>query len=626
MSKMNSHIGAFSFAPALIAAVFVLLFALVCTPGQAEAKSYAIPKVDIRAQLESDGSLHVVEQREFSFDGDYSRMKWSFSQLPSNASVKVNSVRLVKLDESGNPTGDVSALPSISFDLKWRDDESAGPGSGSYSLDDPKNSVYVFFPEKPSNTVVELDYTIANMAQAYDDVSEIYWQYLSSWEVTSQNVSVTLELPVPNGTVVTAGENVRAWGHGPAGGDVEINSDGSITAKVDAVKSGEYAELRVLVPTTWLTNLSAKVKKIHSGELRAETVIKEEKTWSDNGAKNAISQYGFVIGFSAVCALLLIIALVLYFRFGKEYEPDFKDKYLSEDPASELHPSVVGRLWRWNRETTQDLVAAIMHLAQTGQISITRGFYERAASCAGDGSLPEQAVVNDYSFTRLASEGQGSDDPVDQATLHLLFDVFGEGRDSLWLASLAAYGQSNPQRMLDAVKAWQQVVSDQVESRNLFEATGKNMSKRLFVVAAALAVVVVLLALGGCGVVLLVVGLLAAALLALIANAMPRRTREGNNVVARCKALRNWLRDSGESLAGVSLDDRQRGAFVVYAYQFDATEKLSPCASLEVAGLLKRSIDASLGAAVSAPSAARGESGGDFGGSEGCESDGGSGR
>ena len=37
-----------------------------------------------------------------------------------------------------------------------------------------KNTVYVFFGSQPKRVVVELDYTITNMAQVYDDVSEVY--------------------------------------------------------------------------------------------------------------------------------------------------------------------------------------------------------------------------------------------------------------------------------------------------------------------------------------------------------------------------------------------------------------------------------------------------------------------
>ena len=55
------------------AALLALACALVAlAPGQAHAKSYTMPKVDIQAQVETDGALQVNEQRTFDFDGDFS--------------------------------------------------------------------------------------------------------------------------------------------------------------------------------------------------------------------------------------------------------------------------------------------------------------------------------------------------------------------------------------------------------------------------------------------------------------------------------------------------------------------------------------------------------------------------
>ena len=59
---------------ALLAVAALVAFACVLValaPMQADAKSYSMPKVDIQAQVETDGSLHVVEQRTFDFDGDF---------------------------------------------------------------------------------------------------------------------------------------------------------------------------------------------------------------------------------------------------------------------------------------------------------------------------------------------------------------------------------------------------------------------------------------------------------------------------------------------------------------------------------------------------------------------------
>ena len=84
------------------AALLALACALVAlAPGQAHAKSYTMPKVDIQAQVETDGALQVIEQRTFDFDGDFSAVWWAFDGLPQNASLKINGVRMANVDADG---------------------------------------------------------------------------------------------------------------------------------------------------------------------------------------------------------------------------------------------------------------------------------------------------------------------------------------------------------------------------------------------------------------------------------------------------------------------------------------------------------------------------------------------
>lgn len=52
-------------------------------------------------------------------------------------------------------------------------------------------------------------------------------------------------------------------------------------------------------------------------------------------------------------------------------------------------------LWRWNRESTDDLTATIMHLAQTGAVRIDSGSYMVLKKHGGT------KTVNDFYITKL---------------------------------------------------------------------------------------------------------------------------------------------------------------------------------------------------------------------------------
>jgi hypothetical protein len=48
----------------------IVLAAALLAPAAAHAKSYSVPRVDVQAVVEPDGSMLVTEQRTFRFDGD----------------------------------------------------------------------------------------------------------------------------------------------------------------------------------------------------------------------------------------------------------------------------------------------------------------------------------------------------------------------------------------------------------------------------------------------------------------------------------------------------------------------------------------------------------------------------
>ena len=58
-----------------------------------------------------------------------------------------------------------------------------------------------------------------------------------------------------------------------------------------------------------------------------------------------------------------------------------------------------------------------------------------------------------------------------------------------------------------------------------------------------------------------------------IANYLPRRSVRGNNLVAKCKALRNWLRDFSTLDERPPTDVKVWGEFMVYAYLFGVAKQ-----------------------------------------------------
>lgn len=573
----------FAAAPLLVVAVLLSILPASLSPlgaTQALAKSYECPRVDTTAQVQTDGSLHVVEQRTFAFDGSFTAVWWTFEDLPSNAQVQVNGMRMAPVDDAGNVVGDWVPLQRVTFQLAWR--EAGGPGVDAWSFDEPQDTVYAFFNVEDATMIFELDYTVVNGVQAYEDVAEVYWKYVpEGWAVDSRNVNMTVELPLPADAAVSAPANdsgnwaegespragageVRAWGHGPLDGTVTVRADGTVTYEVPLVRAGQYAEARVVFPVEWLTNLSPEARRAHQGTFRLDTVLSQEQSWADQANAQRAWSLLFIAGIALVCVAMLAVAMLLFLRFGREYKPDFTDEYWRDVPKRGMQPAVIGRLWRWNRESHDDFTATLMHLAHVGAVRIDKGSY----------ADPKGRMVDDYYLTIDYAIADARTDPVEKATLALLFRRIAEGRPSVWLGSIREYGRKHPEEFLAAMKSWQATLETEVYARHFFEKPGRRIGAAMGVVAflslgAGLFLGVTMenfippILLIPTGIALLV-----------IANYMPRRTRVGNDLTARCKALRNWLRDFSNLDERPPTDVKVWGEFMVYAYLFGVAERV----------------------------------------------------
>ena len=553
--------------------VFVLIGMALCLmaglfflfPQSAYAKSYDMPKVTIDAQVQPNGDLQVVEQREFDFSGSFSAVWWNYDNLPSGATLSIEKVRMAHVDDSGTRQDSWSTLSSVPFQLSWRN--AGGPGKTAYSFDEPENTVYAFFNEDDSRVVFELTYVVENAVQAYSDVGELYWQFVGSkWEEDSSNVSLTVSLPMPAGTTVEAGENIRAWGHGPLDATLHINTDGSVSYSVPHVSAGSYAEARILFPTEWLTDVMSDDKNAHFSTARLDTVLDEERTWSDRANAQRAITLGVLLAVVLVCLALLVWALRSFLRYGKELEPQFKEIYWRDVPVEGEHPAVIGRLCRFDKEDAKDFTATIMHLANEGALLINKGSYQT------QGILSDK-TVEDYYLTRVPEVELTLNSEIDRQAMSLLFDTVAEGQPSLWLGTIKAYAEENPQAFTDAMARWQGTVSSHVNAGEYFESYSAVKRTRMATIAIVLLVLCAIVAFVFANPLVLIPSVLTGVVLVVVSRFMDRRTQKGADAYARCEALEKWLTEFSALNERPPLDVKVWGEFMVYALVFGVAEK-----------------------------------------------------
>lgn len=542
-------------ACAILACCLALVLSSAFPQRAFAGSSYTCPKTDISMQVETDGSYRVTEDRIFEFAGDSEAVTWAFTGLSSTASVKVDGVRVAPADEAGSVVGDWATLASASFSTAWRD--GGGPGSAAYSYDGAKNKLYVFPQVSGERVVIELDYVIENAVVAYKDISEAYWTYVAlDWPVASENVTATISLPVAQGETITPNDTVRAWGHGPKDGTVSVDSAGTVTLHDDVVQAGQYATAHVLFPPSWLTHLDGKKMLANRATARLDYAVAEEKTWTDSWSFQLQSVYATFAVLCALCALLLIAAAVLYLRFGKEHASDFTGGFYREVPEAGLEPAVAGRLWRWNHEDMRDLTATIMRLAHKGVIEIE--------PIGGESPTWRLSVAFGAPTGDLTS--------LESSALELVMGRSALG-DAITLADIEAAAVERPDAFVDGIKVWQDQLGRLCAERNFFEPEGKRFQKVVLIVALVVALVGVVVCLAMGNPIALAITLPTAAVLAMVANYLPRRTEAGNNLVSRCKGLRNWLRDMPAAHEAANLTEAEWGEFLPFAYEFGVADR-----------------------------------------------------
>ena len=231
-------------------------------PGKALATDYRCSEVDLLASVETDGSVHMTDQRIFDLtEGESApeRLKWLYDGFIEGAEVTIERVRMAPVDGDGALAGEWTELPETTFLLPWRG--GGGPEHDAWAYDKFQHTLYAFVDAMPERVMFEVVYRVEDAIEAFDDAADFQWLYVpQDYDVALADVRAEVVLPVAADDSVKVMENVYAWGHGPADGEVDIRSDGTVIFTDPAVEPTMYAKARVMFPVEWLTNLSEEAR------------------------------------------------------------------------------------------------------------------------------------------------------------------------------------------------------------------------------------------------------------------------------------------------------------------------------------------------------------------------------
>lgn len=492
---------------ALAAAIALAL--VVAAPATALAKSFSMPVVRIDATIGTDGSLAVLEERSFDFSGAYTRVYWDL-EPPAGGGIADIAVT--------GPSGPVPVTTAA---------EERPAGYSRVTQVGTLTRVEVYGAWSNETVTYTLSYRITNAATRWSDTAELYWKAVASnWGASTGQLTATIHPPAG----VTK-DQVKVWAHGPLTGESVINDDGSVTLTISGLPANTFVEPRLLFPAESLSGVAARPEAKLAEVLRDEGALADQANAQRQSARTEMLLWGGCA--VTVPLLLLVIVIVLFVRYGREYKPSFAGEYFREPPV-EMSPTLVGYLMTMGTVEDKAISAVLMDVADRGVLRMEPTVV----------SKPGLFGSHDESTFLLTLDTSKWDkvDPLGQKILSFLFTTVA-GDTTLTINEMQDYAKANAKEFQDGMNEIKAAVAEEADTRGFVEKGGR--------VARGFSWLMTLVAIGAAfaGTVMtesiwLAVGL-APVIVAMIVLSvkMTRRSPAAAELHAKYAGLRNYLRD-----------------------------------------------------------------------------------
>ena len=326
---------------------FLLAFLLLPILVYADGTTYYY----IEANVLSNGDMQIKEVRLMngSYNGYLVSLKYKNSSL-KNFTGDLN-------DFDGSGIYNSSGLQNIKvYDAtvtkdkykiinEFRQVSSAKKGDYGVYTKSEKDGGAVLTAYLPSsyNRAILITYTLRDVVVVHNDIAEIAWDFIGNdYQETINNLLIKINLPNDS-------RELRVFSHGPLNGENRIIDSKSVEVKYDFLNSHNAVDARVvfdksIVPTAikmsgvnGLDNIlsveKARADKANKERKRARELEKEREKQS------SIYRAMLIAWFFG----LIVLVYRFYKKYDKEFEAEFKAKYLRDFP-SEYLPTTVSYL------------------------------------------------------------------------------------------------------------------------------------------------------------------------------------------------------------------------------------------------------------------------------------------
>ena len=241
-----------------------ILYGLSQVTLSSQPKHFRIEHADVRVEVQPDAGLHVTEELEFNFSGDFSG---AYRDIPLAEGVQARNVSVSEDGEQYRPGGNTVLgsydLPGTFGAEQLRlAGEDGGPTAGF--------RVVWHYSALDENRSFQIDYDVTGAARAYGDVVDVPWSvWGSQWEFWLDELDAEIALASGEEEPLEAWMRPRKLGVDPELGP------GSASVEATRLPAGEEAVLRAVFPREAFASVEGASEQPGPG---LETVEAEEES------------------------------------------------------------------------------------------------------------------------------------------------------------------------------------------------------------------------------------------------------------------------------------------------------------------------------------------------------------
>jgi len=515
--------------------LLLLLLLLVATPAIAD-KSFRVPVVRITADLATDGSMQVREERTYRFKG---RFKFAYRTFARDERI---TYRDFQVSENGLP---------------YTLDDSEQPGTYQVTQDSDEIEVRWFYRARNETRTFAIEYGVQDAVHRYRDAGVLYYKFIGEgFKKKTGQVDITVNPPA-----AVEDWKVRQWAHGPLWGESRTGPDGVVTATCTNLPRRRFFELRILYPPELFPAAVAR-----SGYI-SQTVTEEEAAWAEEanaqrqraieGARNLKKRQGVALWVLPVVVLLFWGFVLRMWREQKTRFPDHPEIASGpHTPPDDLPPALVSYLVNSRTVAASSLMATLMDLGR-------RGFVEfREEYVAGTGLFGKEKWEPRHQWVLVNEDWDGLE-PFERDLLHFVFwEMTGQRTGSVPVEAF----KKHKSEVRKFFAKWAAKVKEEGKRRAWFAEESMKARTRGVWLAVALTVLglVLLPVVHEVGLIAIIPG----AILVAVASLLVRPTAEGARQLARWQGLRRHLKSRGFRDEDSSRVRDFLGIYIIYGVLF----------------------------------------------------------